>query len=206
VEARFFAHQIIAGVEYLHSQEIIHRDLKLDNILISDGESLTLKLCDFGFSKSTLVHSIAKSRVGTTAYMAPETLMEAEYDGKLADVWACGVILYVMVFGEYPFNDPNRPENTVIMSVMHARYTLPEHTSVSEEFADLLASIFVTRPTMRISLQGLKQHPWCMQHLGGGKASVVTESAPQQSASTPVIMDMQTPEEIERLVLDASRR
>ncbi|KAH9720941.1 protein kinase domain-containing protein [Citrus sinensis] len=110
-EARFFFQQLISGVSYCHSMEICHRDLKLENTLLDGSPQPRLKICDFGYSKSGLLHSQPKSTVGTPAYIAPEVLARKEYDGKSSDVWSCGVTLYVMLVGAYPFEDPEDPRN-----------------------------------------------------------------------------------------------
>jgi serine/threonine-protein kinase SRK2 len=82
-EGRFFFQQLISGVSYCHSMEICHRDLKLENTLLDGSPTPRLKICDFGYSKSALLHSIPKSTVGTPAYIAPEVLQRKEYDGKV---------------------------------------------------------------------------------------------------------------------------
>ncbi|KAL8527643.1 hypothetical protein ACS0TY_005478 [Phlomoides rotata] len=137
-EARYFFQQLISGVDYCHSmvrlhiskfvvmwmlviicflfpfdrwKQICHRDLKLENTLLDGSPAPRLKICDFGYSKSSLLHSRPKSTVGTPAYIAPEVLSRREYDGKLADVWSCGVTLYVMLVGAYPFEDQADPKN-----------------------------------------------------------------------------------------------
>ncbi|KAH0454353.1 hypothetical protein IEQ34_016277 [Dendrobium chrysotoxum] len=124
-EARYFFQQLISGVSYCHQMQICHRDLKLENTLLDGSPAPRLKICDFGYSKSSLLHSRPKSTVGTPAYIAPEILSaRREYDGKfselllnqsiaaqLADVWSCGVTLYVMLVGAYPFEDPEDPKN-----------------------------------------------------------------------------------------------
>uniref|UniRef100_A0A8R7PBK3 non-specific serine/threonine protein kinase n=1 Tax=Triticum urartu TaxID=4572 RepID=A0A8R7PBK3_TRIUA len=110
-EARFFFQQLLSGVSYCHSMQICHRDLKLENTLLDGSEAPRLKICDFGYSKSSVLHSQPKSTVGTPAYIAPEVLSRREYDGKVADVWSCGVTLYVMLVGAYPFEDPDEPKN-----------------------------------------------------------------------------------------------
>ncbi|GLJ30697.1 hypothetical protein SUGI_0608220 [Cryptomeria japonica] len=81
-EARFFFQQLISGVSYCHSMQVCHRDLKLENTLLDGSPAPRLKICDFGYSKSSLLHSQPKSTVGTPAYIAPEVLSKKEYDGK----------------------------------------------------------------------------------------------------------------------------
>nr|XP_043627875.1 serine/threonine-protein kinase SRK2E-like isoform X2 [Erigeron canadensis] len=110
-EARFFFQQLVSGVGYCHNMQVCHRDLKLENTLLDGSQAPRLKICDFGYSKSSVLHSQPKSTVGTPAYIAPEVLLKKEYDGKIADVWSCGVTLYVMLVGAYPFEDPQDPKN-----------------------------------------------------------------------------------------------
>ncbi|KAF3596981.1 hypothetical protein DY000_02026425 [Brassica cretica] len=110
-KARFFFQQLISGVNYCHAMQICHRDLKLENTLLDGSPAPRLKICDFGYSKSSVLHSQPKSTVGTPAYIAPEILLRQEYDGKMADVWSCGVTLYVMLVGAYPFEDPAEPRD-----------------------------------------------------------------------------------------------
>ncbi|KAJ0958340.1 putative protein kinase CAMK-OST1L family [Helianthus annuus] len=82
-EARFFFQQLISGVSYCHSMQVCHRDLKLENTLLDGSPAPRLKICDFGYSKSSVLHSQPKSTVGTPAYIAPEVLLRQEYDGKV---------------------------------------------------------------------------------------------------------------------------
>ncbi|KAF3444454.1 hypothetical protein FNV43_RR14146 [Rhamnella rubrinervis] len=81
-EARYFFQQLISGVSYCHSMQICHRDLKLENTLLDGSPAPRLKVCDFGYSMSSLLHSRPKPTVGTPAYTAPEALSRREYDGK----------------------------------------------------------------------------------------------------------------------------
>ncbi|XP_052195265.1 serine/threonine-protein kinase SRK2E isoform X2 [Diospyros lotus] len=83
-EARFFFQQLISGVSYCHSMQVCHRDLKLENTLLDGSPAPRLKICDFGYSKSSVLHSQPKSAVGTPAYIAPEVLLRQpqNYDGK----------------------------------------------------------------------------------------------------------------------------
>ncbi|KAM0909325.1 hypothetical protein ACQ4PT_014898 [Festuca glaucescens] len=81
-EARYFFQQLICGVSYCHHMQICHRDLKLENVLLDGSPAPRLKICDFGYSKSSVLHSRPKSAVGTPAYIAPEVLCRTEYDGK----------------------------------------------------------------------------------------------------------------------------
>ncbi|XP_039002390.1 serine/threonine-protein kinase SAPK3-like isoform X1 [Hibiscus syriacus] len=193
-EARFFFQQLISGVSYCHSmvsyenisnllrfclmvtsiphsivllQQICHRDLKLENTLLDGSPTPRLKICDFGYSKSAVLHSQPKSTVGTPAYIAPEVLSRKEYDGKIADVWSCGVTLYVMLVGSYPFEDPGDPRNfrKTIGRIMSVKYTIPDYVRVSADCRHLLSRIFVANHAERISIPEIKQHPWFLKNL-----------------------------------------
>ncbi|THU57247.1 hypothetical protein C4D60_Mb03t01500 [Musa balbisiana] len=148
-------------------QQICHRDLKLENTLLDDSSAPRLKICDFGYSKSSLLHSQPKSTVGTPAYIAPEILSKREYDGKIADVWSCGVTLYVMLVGAYPFGDPSDPKNfrKTIVRILTVQYTIPDNVRVSMECRHLLSRIFVPNPEERITVPEIKNHPWFMKNL-----------------------------------------
>eukprot|EP00252_Welwitschia_mirabilis_P019830 TRINITY_DN4697_c0_g1_i9.p1 TRINITY_DN4697_c0_g1~~TRINITY_DN4697_c0_g1_i9.p1 ORF type:complete len:285 (-),score=20.97 TRINITY_DN4697_c0_g1_i9:590-1444(-) len=166
-EARFFFQQLISGVSYCHSMKICHRDLKLENTLLDGGPAPRLKICDFGYSKSSVLHSKPKSTVGTPAYIAPEVLSRKEYDGKLADVWSCGVTLYVMLVGAYPFEDPSDPKNfkKTIMRIQNVQYKIPEFVKISMECRNLLSRIFVANPTKRITIREIRNHSWFLKNL-----------------------------------------
>ncbi|XP_068312953.1 serine/threonine-protein kinase SAPK2-like [Pyrus communis] len=165
-EARFFFQQLISGVSYCHLMQICHRDLKLENTLLDDSPAPRVKICDFGYSKS-LLHSQPKSTVGTPAYIAPEVLSKKQYDGKIADVWSCGVTLYVMIVGAYPFEDPEDPRNfrKTIGRILSVQYAVPDYVRVSIECRHLLSRIFVENPEKRITIPEIKNHPWFLKNL-----------------------------------------
>ncbi|CAL1381108.1 unnamed protein product [Linum trigynum] len=166
-EARYFFQQLISGVDFCHFMQICHRDLKLENTLLDGSPAPRLKICDFGYSKSSLLHSRPKSTVGTPAYIAPEVLNRREYDGKLADVWSCGVTLYVMLVGAYPFEDQDDPKNfrKTIQKIMAVQYKIPDYVHISQECRHLLSRIFVANPLKRISIKDIKSHPWFLKNL-----------------------------------------
>jgi len=166
-EARYFFQQLISGVSYCHSMQICHRDLKLENTLLDGSPAPRLKICDFGYSKSSLLHSIPKSTVGTPAYIAPEVLSRREYDGKLADVWSCGVTLYVMLVGAYPFEDQEDAKNfrKTIQRIMAVNYKIPDYVHISQDCRHLLSRIFVANPARRITIKEIKSDPWFLKNL-----------------------------------------
>ncbi|KFK34298.1 hypothetical protein AALP_AA5G126900 [Arabis alpina] len=168
-EARFFFQQLISGVSYCHAMQICHRDLKLENTLLDGSPAPRLKICDFGYSKSSVLHSQPKSTVGTPAYIAPEILLRQEYDGKSADVWSCGVTLYVMLVGAYPFEDPEEPRDyrKTIQRILSVTYSIPEDLHLSPECRHLISRIFVADPATRISIPEIESHEWFLKNLPG---------------------------------------
>ncbi|KAK4346521.1 hypothetical protein RND71_032860 [Anisodus tanguticus] len=166
-EARFFFQQLISGVSYCHSMQVCHRDLKLENTLLDGSPAPRLKICDFGYSKSSLLHSQPKSTVGTPAYIAPEVLLRQEYDGKIADVWSCGVTLYVMLVGAYPFEDPDEPKDfrKTINRILSVQYCIPENIQISGECRHLISRIFVGDPAQRITMPEIRNHVWFLKNL-----------------------------------------
>ncbi|MCD7450579.1 Serine/threonine-protein kinase srk2a [Datura stramonium] len=201
-EARYFFQQLISGVCYCHNMQICHRDLKLENTLLDGSPAPLLKICDFGYSKSSLLHSRPKSTVGTPAYIAPEVLSRREYDGKLADVWSCGVTLYVMLVGAYPFEDQEDPKNfrKTIQRIMSVQYKIPGYVHVSQDCRHLLSRIFVANPARRITIKEIKTHPWFLKNL----PRELTEAAQlaYYRKENPTF-SLQTVEEIMKIVEEA---
>uniref|UniRef100_A0A453J1U1 non-specific serine/threonine protein kinase n=1 Tax=Aegilops tauschii subsp. strangulata TaxID=200361 RepID=A0A453J1U1_AEGTS len=107
-EARRYFHQLINAVDYCHSRGVYHRDLKPENLLLDSYGAL--KVSDFGlsaFSPQTKEDGLLHTACGTPNYVAPEVLADKGYDGMAADVWSCGIILFVLMAGYLPFDDPN---------------------------------------------------------------------------------------------------
>ncbi|KAJ4849322.1 Serine/threonine-protein kinase sapk3 [Turnera subulata] len=224
-EARFFFQQLISGVSYCHSMEICHRDLKLENTLLDGSPTPRLKICDFGYSKSGLLHSQPKSTVGTPAYIAPEVLSRKEYDGKIADVWSCGVTLYVMLVGAYPFEDPEDPRNfrKTIGRILSVQYSIPDYVRVSADCKHLLSRIFVANPEKhrsflvlfcvesfhytdnvhssqkRITIPEIKQHPWFLRNLPKDLIEIEKTNYAGSERDQPA----QSVEEIMRIIQEA---
>ncbi|XP_047062967.1 serine/threonine-protein kinase SAPK7 [Lolium rigidum] len=205
-EARYFFQQLICGVSYCHFMQICHRDLKLENTLLDGSPAPRLKICDFGYSKSSLLHSKPKSTVGTPAYIAPEVLSRREYDGKTADVWSCGVTLYVMLVGGYPFEDPDDPKNfrKTIGRIMSIQYKIPEYVHVSQDCKNLLAAIFVANPAKRITMREIRNHPWFLKNLPRELTEAAQAMYYKRDNSAPTY-SVQTVEEIMKIVQEAQK-
>jgi serine/threonine protein kinase len=130
-DARFYWQQLLTGVLYCHKKGQCHRDLKLENLLL-DKDGKVLKIADFGFAKAQ-DQSMPKTILGTAVYVAPEVLENHRYDGFKADIWSCGVILYTLLVGNYPFDlgyhggvGPGNRRNPEIYRLLSAaNYKLP---------------------------------------------------------------------------------
>ena len=104
-EACKFFQQIISGVEYIHSLNIVHRDLKPENLLLDHNNNI--KIVDFGLSNTFTKDELLKTACGSPCYAAPEMIAGLKYDGDSIDIWSCGVILYALLCGFLPFEDPD---------------------------------------------------------------------------------------------------
>jgi serine/threonine-protein kinase SRK2 len=173
--ARWFFQQLIIGLDYCHRKGVVNRDIKLENTLLQMVQGLPLpllKICDFGYSKAHFM-SAPKSRVGTLAYMAPEIIQATgNYDGKKADIWSCGVMLYVMLFGQYPFETqqgPHQNQATRIQYMMdrisRMQLALPDSVEISPECRDLLCRTLVADPSARITMSDIQRHRWFLTNL-----------------------------------------
>jgi MAP/microtubule affinity-regulating kinase len=102
-EAAFVYRQIISAMAYMHSINVVHRDMKLDNILIDDNDHDKIKLIDFGFATACGPDEKLGVQCGTTHYMCPDLCKRSPVNFQAADVWACGVILFILIVGKMPF-------------------------------------------------------------------------------------------------------
>nr|ALO51442.1 sucrose non-fermenting 1-related protein kinase 2 [Brassica rapa subsp. chinensis] len=194
--------RICSAGRFSEDEQICHRDLKLENTLLDGSPAPRLKICDFGYSKSSLLHSRPKSTVGTPAYIAPEVLSRREYDGKMADVWSCGVTLYVMLVGAYPFEDQEDPKNfrKTIQKIMAVQYKIPDYVHISQDCKHLLSRIFVANSVKRITIAEIKKHPWFTKNLP--RELTETAQAAYFKKENPTF-SAQTAEEIMKIVDDA---
>jgi serine/threonine-protein kinase SRK2 len=165
-EARVYFQQLILAVEYCHKHNIAHRDIKLENILLTtnDNGKHVVKLCDFGLS-TKMFNGRAGHIVGTLSYVAPEMIINSKsYDGRKSDVWSCAVTLYAMLFGSYPFEDPKHPncKRKTMERIVKAELSF---SGVTEDCADLLRNMFQKSPSMRYGIDSIKKHPWFLKGL-----------------------------------------
>lgn len=160
--ARSYFHQLIAGLKACHDQHIAHRDLKPDNLLLSSD--FVLKIADFGLSTTVVDGQVLRTQCGTLSYLAPEVLARGGYDGFMSDIWAAGVILFIMLAGFPPFVQPH-PTDWYFKQLavgQHARFW-EAHLRVaffSHAAKDLINKLLCTDPLKRITLGGVLEHPW----------------------------------------------
>ncbi|KAK8212894.1 serine/threonine-protein kinase gin4 [Zalaria obscura] len=156
-ESVYIFRQIVAALLYCHRLSIHHRDLKPENILL-DRENLQVKLVDFGMAALQPHGAMLTTACGSPHYAAPEVIRGRPYDGGKADVWSCGVILYVMLTGTTPYNYDNEHNLKVMYeAIANANYYMPPE--LSWEAKDLIQRIFQRDPRKRISMSEIWEHP-----------------------------------------------
>lgn len=156
-QAIFYSSQMILALEHLHRHDIVYRDLKPENVLIT--ESGYIKITDFGLSRMNVKKNDAKSICGTPEYLAPEIIMKLGY-GKAVDWWTLGSIIYEMLVGIPPFYTNNRQELFEKIKFVSPKY----HSFLSAEVKNLLEGLLKKDPTKRLGYakgaEELKEHAW----------------------------------------------
>ena len=161
--AKLFS-QLISGVWYIHQKKIVHRDLKLENLLLDRHRNVIIT--DFGFANRFEHRSddLMQTSCGSPCYAAPELVIsEGLYVGSAVDIWSCGVILYAMLAGYLPFDDdPANPDgdniNLLYKYIVSTPLSFPDY--ISMEARDLLSMMLVPDPARRTTLDGVMRHPW----------------------------------------------
>lgn len=155
--AKMYFKQLISAVDFCHSRGVYHRDLKLENVLLDEDGNL--KVSDFGLSalaESKRQDGMLHTTCGTPAYVAPEVIGKTGYDGCKADIWSCGVILYVLLAGYLPFYDSNLME--MYRKVVKAEFKFP--SGFPAEARRLVSKMLDPNPSTRISIAMIMQKPW----------------------------------------------
>ncbi|KAL0547713.1 hypothetical protein IC582_012137 [Cucumis melo] len=156
-EARKYFHQLINAVDYCHSRGVYHRDLKPENLLLDSHD--VLKVSDFGlsaFSQQVRGDGLLHTACGTPNYVAPEVLNDKGYDGTSSDLWSCGVILFVLMAGFLPFDEPNLM--CLYRKISKADFAFPSWFSNGAK--KLVRRILDPDPTTRISIAEIQEDPW----------------------------------------------
>ncbi|KAM5226992.1 serine/threonine-protein kinase SIK3 isoform 3-T3 [Hipposideros larvatus] len=153
-EARRKFKQIVAAVFFCHCRNIVHRDLKAENLLLD--ANLNIKIADFGFSNLFTPGQLLKTWCGSPPYAAPELFEGKEYDGPKVDIWSLGVVLYVLVCGALPF-DGSTLQN-LRARVLSGKFRIPFF--MSTECEHLIRHMLVLDPSKRLSMEQICKHKW----------------------------------------------
>ncbi|KAE8282216.1 SNF-related serine/threonine-protein kinase [Larimichthys crocea] len=189
--AKCYFAQIVHAISYCHRLHVVHRDLKPENVVFFEKQGV-VKLTDFGFSNRFQPGKKLNTSCGSLAYSAPEILLGDEYDAPAVDIWSLGVILFMLVCGQPPFQEANDSETLTM--IMDCKYTVPPH--ISHACRDLIAHMLQRDPKKRATLDEIQAHQW----LQG------VDPSPATKLSTPLVSHRSLSEEehgsiIQRMVL-----
>ncbi|KAM9838480.1 SNF-related serine/threonine-protein kinase-like isoform 1-T2 [Aulostomus maculatus] len=191
--AKCYFAQIVHAISYCHRLHVVHRDLKPENVVFFEKQGV-VKLTDFGFSNRFQPGKTLNTSCGSLAYSAPEILLGDEYDAPAVDIWSLGVILFMLVCGQPPFQEANDSETLTM--IMDCKYTVPPH--ISRACRDLIGHMLQRDPKKRATLEQIEGHEW----LQG------VDPSPATKLSTPLVSYRSLSEEehgsiIQRMVLGA---
>lgn len=175
--------QLLQAIKYVHNQDLVHRDIKLENILLDENRNLLIS--DFGFAINISDGEMLHEVLGTPSYFAPETLRCVVYDdatgyGKHVDMWACGVILYTLLVGQGPFW--HRRDTIMYRKIMEGKYSLStrEWEDISEGPKDLIRKLLVVDPQLRYTAGEALSHPWFEGMSPCGRCTIMSDTLPQK--------------------------
>ncbi|XP_052334901.1 serine/threonine-protein kinase BRSK2-like isoform X1 [Oncorhynchus keta] len=188
-EARKFFRQIISALDFCHSHSICHRDLKPENLLLDEKNNI--RIADFGMASLQVGDSLLETSCGSPHYACPEVIRGEKYDGRKADVWSCGVILFALLVGALPFDDDNLRNllEKVKLGVFHMPHFIPP------DCQNLLRGMIEVDATKRLTLEQIQKHNWYI----AGK----NEPEPEQPVPRKVAIRTLSTEEIDPDVLES---
>ncbi|KAF7663784.1 hypothetical protein LDENG_00200440 [Lucifuga dentata] len=189
-EARKFFRQIISALDFCHSHSICHRDLKPENLLLDEKNNI--RIADFGMASLQVGDSLLETSCGSPHYACPEVIRGEKYDGRKADVWSCGVILFALLVGALPFDDDNLRNllEKVKLGVFHMPHFIPP------DCQNLLRGMIEVDASKRLTLDQIQKHTWYI----GGK----NEPEPEQPVPRKVtIRSLPSADDIDPDVLDS---
>ena len=146
--------QIISGIEYIHKLRVVHRDLKPENLLLDSNKNV--KLVDFGLSTTYKQNEKLKTACGSPCYAAPEMIAGKKYDGLQVDIWSSGVVLFALLCGYLPFEDPDT--GNLYKKILGGSYTTPNF--LSDDAKSIIKGILTVDPEKRFTIEDIKNHPW----------------------------------------------
>ncbi|KAF2770851.1 Pkinase-domain-containing protein [Teratosphaeria nubilosa] len=185
-QARKFGRQIASALDYCHRNSIVHRDLKIENILISKNGDI--KIIDFGLSNMFNPKSHLKTFCGSLYFAAPELLQARQYTGPEVDVWSFGIVLYVLVCGKVPFDDQSMPQ--LHAKIKRGNVEYPPWLSL--ECKSLIARMLNTNPQDRATLNEIMNHPWMNKGFSGPPENHLPLRKPLQLPLDPAVVDKMT--------------
>ncbi|KAK3103562.1 hypothetical protein FSP39_020190 [Pinctada imbricata] len=183
-EARRFFRQIISALDFCHSHNICHRDLKPENLLLDDKNNI--RVADFGMASLQVEGSMLETSCGSPHYACPEVIRGEKYDGRKADVWSCGVILYALLVGALPFDDDNLRQllEKVKKGVFHIPHFVPP------DCQNLLRGMIEVNPDARLTLEEIHRHPWVIADTQGQVELELPVSQVVQTSVIPSVEDL----------------
>jgi serine/threonine protein kinase len=191
-KARIIIRQLLEAVAYAHSHGWIHRDIKLENILLDENENVLLG--DWGFATRWSQYGFLRESIGSLHYASPEIVSSCSYRGPEVDCWSVGVVLYSCVVGAFPFGDN-------VEAILNANYHLPSY--VSKECAALIAGLLRLNPAARLTAKEALQSPFLM----------ADESAPQtrqrsgsELRSRPILEPLQNTDDSQKQVQSLGKK
>ena len=159
-DAAILMNQVLSSINYCHKNNFVHRDLKPENILLEQNKALhEIKLIDFGFAVPCDETTTMSEQKGTAAYMSPQAMLELPY-GQKADVWAVGVIAYIVLAGFNPFEGHTDPETAVLVEMGEFELDIPEWEEISVEAKDFVTKCLAYEEKDRLSAAEALEHPW----------------------------------------------
>jgi len=203
-QARKFARQIASALDYCHRNSIVHRDLKIENILIS--KTGDIKIIDFGLSNLFSPQNHLKTFCGSLYFAAPELLQAKQYTGPEVDLWSFGIVLYVLVCGKVPFDDQSMPQLHAKIKKGYVEY--PPWLSQGKnpflegvrcgidlsltECKNLISRMLVTDPKQRANLAEIMNHPWMTKGFNTPPENFLPQREPLQLPLDPAVIQKMT--------------
>ncbi|KAM4535019.1 serine/threonine-protein kinase BRSK1 isoform 4-T4 [Fundulus diaphanus] len=179
-EARKFFRQIISALDFCHSHSICHRDLKPENLLLDEKNNI--RIADFGMASLQVGDSLLETSCGSPHYACPEVIRGERYDGRRADVWSCGVILFALLVGALPFDHDNLRQllEKVKSGVFHMPHFIPPDCQA------LLKGMIEVNPDKRLTLEAIQKHSWYL----GGRNEPCPEQPPPRRVCVKRILSL----------------